>query len=70
MGKDFDEEGVEFSGGEGQKLVTARAYYKNAPMEISVPLYRITPSVGSYRRQSSLINVVLPAPFIYFHHPL
>ena len=34
VGKDFDEEGVEFSGGEGQKLVTARAYYKNAPIVI------------------------------------
>ena len=34
VGKDFDEEGVEFSGGEGQKLVTARAYYKTAPIVI------------------------------------
>lgn len=34
IGKDFDEEGVEFSGGEGQKLVTARAYYKNAPIVV------------------------------------
>lgn len=34
VGKDFDEEGVEFSGGEGQKLATARAYYKNAPIVI------------------------------------
>ena len=28
--KDFDENGIEFSGGEGQKLVIARAYYKDA----------------------------------------
>lgn len=34
VGKDFDEEGVEFSGGEGQKLVTARAYYKDAPVVV------------------------------------
>ena len=34
VGKDFDEEGIEFSGGEGQKLVTARAYYKNAPVVV------------------------------------
>ncbi len=34
VGKDFDEEGVEFSGGEGQKLVTARAYYKDAPIVV------------------------------------
>ena len=34
VSKEFDEEGVEFSGGEGQKLVTARAYYKDAPVVI------------------------------------
>ena len=32
--KDFDEEGIEFSGGEGQKLVIARAYYKDARLVI------------------------------------
>lgn len=32
--KDFDENGIEFSGGEGQKLVIARAYYKSADMVI------------------------------------
>lgn len=32
--KDFDENGIEFSGGEGQKLVIARAYYKDAEMVI------------------------------------
>lgn len=34
LGKDFDENGIEFSGGEGQKLSCARAYYKNAPIVI------------------------------------
>ncbi len=28
-----------------------------------MPFNRIVPSVGSYRRQSSLMNVVLPEPF-------
>ena len=32
--KDFDENGVEFSGGEGQKLAIARALYKNAPIMV------------------------------------
>lgn len=32
--KDFDENGIEFSGGEGQKLVIARAYYKDADLVI------------------------------------
>lgn len=34
IGKEFDPEGIEFSGGEGQKLAAARAYYKNAPIVI------------------------------------
>ena len=34
VNKEFEEDGVEFSGGEGQKLVTARAYYKDAPVVI------------------------------------
>ena len=34
VNKEFEEDGVEFSGGEGQKLVTARAYYKDAPIVI------------------------------------
>ena len=32
--KDFDEEGIELSGGEGQKLAMARAYYKDADLVI------------------------------------
>ncbi len=32
--KDFDEDGIEFSGGEGQKLVIARAYYRDADLVI------------------------------------
>lgn len=34
IGKEFDENGIEFSGGEQQKIATARAYYKNAPIVI------------------------------------
>ncbi|MCI8371426.1 MAG: ABC transporter ATP-binding protein [Lachnospiraceae bacterium] len=32
VGKEIDEGGIEFSGGEGQRLVTARAFYKCAPV--------------------------------------
>ena len=32
--KEFDENGIEFSGGEGQKMAIARAIYKNAPIVI------------------------------------
>ena len=34
LGKDFDENGIEFSGGEAQKLSCARAYYKNTDIII------------------------------------
>ena len=32
--KNFDESGIEFSGGQAQKLAIARAVYKNAPIVI------------------------------------
>ena len=32
--KEFDEHGIEFSGGEGQKLAIARAYFKDAPVVV------------------------------------
>jgi ABC-type multidrug transport system fused ATPase/permease subunit len=34
LGKDFDEKGIEFSGGESQKLSCARAYYRNTSIII------------------------------------
>ena len=34
VNKEFDDHGVEFSGGESQKLALARAYYKNSPIVI------------------------------------
>lgn len=34
VGKDYDEEGVSFSGGEKQKLAIARAVYKDAPFVV------------------------------------
>lgn len=34
INREFDEHGVEFSGGEAQKLALARAYYKNSPIVI------------------------------------
>ncbi len=34
VGREFDEEGIEFSGGEGQKLASARALYKDGNISI------------------------------------
>ena len=34
IGRQFDRSGIEFSGGEAQKLACARAYYRNAPIVI------------------------------------
>ena len=34
FGKDYDQEGIELSGGQGQKIAIARALYKNASMVI------------------------------------
>lgn len=34
ISKEFDSNGIEFSGGEGQKLAMARTLYKNAPVII------------------------------------
>jgi len=34
FGKDYDAEGIEFSGGQGQKIAIARALYKDASMVI------------------------------------
>ena len=34
LSKEFDENGIEFSGGEAQKLALARALYKNAPIMV------------------------------------
>lgn len=34
INKDFSEDGIEFSGGEGQKLALARVLYKNSPIVI------------------------------------
>ena len=34
ISKEFDEDGIEFSGGEGQKMSIARAIYKDSPIII------------------------------------
>ena len=59
IGREFDYDGLEFSGGEGQKLACARAYYKNAPIVIlDEPTSSLDPIAESqlYGRFNSIIG--------------
>ena len=60
MSKQFDSEGVEFSGGEGQKVAIARALYKDAPVVIlDEPTSALDPiaEYDIYKRFSELADV-------------
>jgi ATP-binding cassette, subfamily B, bacterial len=57
--KDFDKNGVEFSGGESQKIAIARAVYKNAPITVlDEPTAALDPMAeyDIYNRFDSLIG--------------
>lgn len=59
ISKEFDENGIEFSGGEGQKLASARAYYRNAPIVIlDEPTAALDPIAESklYERFNSIME--------------
>ncbi len=59
ISKEFDENGIEFSGGEGQKLASARAYYRNAPIVIlDEPTASLDPIAESllYERFNSIME--------------
>lgn len=59
ISKEFDENGIEFSGGEGQKLASARAYYRNAPIVIlDEPTAALDPIAESklYERFNSIMD--------------
>lgn len=68
--KEYDENGVELSGGEGQKLATARAYYKDAPLIIlDEPTASLDPIAESnmYQRFDSIME---SKTAIYISHRL
>lgn len=59
IGREFDPDGLEFSGGEGQKLDCARAYYKDSPIVImDEPTSALDPIAEShlYQRFNSIIG--------------
>ena len=66
----FDYDGTEFSGGEGQKLACARAYYKDAPIVIlDEPTASLDPLAETrlYKRFNSIIG---SKTAIYISHRL
>ena len=68
--KDLDEEGVEISGGEAQKIALARALYKNAPFIIlDEPTAALDP-IAEYEVHSKFNEIVQDKTAIYISHRL
>ena len=68
--KDLDEEGVEISGGEAQKIALARALYKNAPFIIlDGPTAALDP-IAEYEVYSKFNEIVQDKTAIYISHRL
>lgn len=68
--KNFDEEGVEISGGEAQKIALARALYKNAPFIIlDEPTAALDP-ISEYEIYSNFNRIVGNKTAIYISHRL
>lgn len=68
--KDFDEDGVEISGGEAQKIALARALYKNAPFIIlDEPTAALDP-VAEYEVYSRFNEIVGEKTAVYISHRL
>ena len=70
MYRDFDEEGVQISGGEAQKIAIARALYKNAPFIIlDEPTAALDP-IAEYEIYSKFNEIVEDKTAIYISHRL
>ncbi len=68
--KDFDEKGVEISGGEAQKLCLARAIYKGAPfIVLDEPTAALDP-ISEYDIYTKFSGVVGTRTAIYISHRL
>lgn len=70
INKDFDEDGVEISGGEAQKLAIARALYKDAPFVIlDEPTAALDP-LAEYEIYSRFNEMVKNKTAVYISHRL
>ncbi len=70
MYKDFDEDGVEISGGEAQKIALARALYKNAPfIVLDEPTAALDP-IAEYEIYSKFNEIVGDKTAVYISHRL
>ena len=70
LSKEFDEEGVEFSGGEGQKLALARVLYKNASiLVLDEPTAALDP-LAEYEMYSRFHELVKGKCAVYISHRL
>lgn len=70
IGKEFDENGVEFSGGEQQKLSMVRAYCKDAPVFImDEPTASLDP-LSEYRLYERFDSIVGEKTAVYVTHRL
>ncbi len=68
--KDFDETGVEISGGEAQKIALARALYKDAPFVVlDEPTAALDP-IAEYDIYSRFNDIVKDKTAIYISHRL
>lgn len=68
--KDFEEDGVEISGGEAQKIALARALYKNAPfIVLDEPTAALDP-IAEYEIYSKFNEIVGDKTAIYISHRL
>lgn len=68
ISKEFDPKGVELSGGEQQKLVIARALYKNAPISIlDEPTAALDP-IAEYNIYKTFNDMILNKTSIYISH--
>ena len=70
VGKEFDRNGIEFSGGEGQKLACARAYIRNSPIVIlDEPTASLDP-ISESRLYERFDNIIGQKTAIYVSHRL